>query len=138
MPFLRAIPPLLKERLSPELYPVLPWATAFKDGCSGFRHTCLQADASLPEKARDPLSSLVAEPLVNWPFCPDNAIFVGFSGSFARSLLSAILGHHHGSIVCLTLLEINNPNSPKILRAPRPPLCRTLRNRPDEHNLSGG
>jgi hypothetical protein len=48
-----------------------------------------------------------------------------FSGSFAQGLLSAISGHHHGGIVCLTLSEINNPSSPKILGAPWPPLCRT-------------
>jgi hypothetical protein len=71
-----------------------------------------------------------AEPLINWPFCPDNAILDWFSGSFARCLLSAISGHHHGGIVCLTQSEINNPRSPKILLAPRPPLCRTPRNRP--------
>jgi hypothetical protein len=53
-------------------------------------------------------------------------------GSFARCLLAAISGHHHGGIVCLILLEINNPNAPKILRAPRPPFCRTSRSRNPE------
>jgi hypothetical protein len=44
-----------------------------------------------------------AEPLINWPFCPDNAILDGFSGSFARYLLSAISWHYHSGIVRLTL-----------------------------------
>ena len=39
-----------------------------------------------------------AEPLINWLFCPDNAILDWFSGSFARCLLSAISGHHRAEL----------------------------------------
>src|SRR6266446_2550438 len=52
-----------------------------------------------------------AEPLINLPFCPDNAILVGFSGSFAPYPLSTIAGRHDGDLVCLTRREVNPPNS---------------------------
>src|SRR5713226_5974141 len=38
----------------------------------------------------DLLLSMEAEPLINVSFCPDNAILMGFSGSFAQYLLSTI------------------------------------------------
>ena len=47
--------------------------------------------------------------MINRPFCPDNTILVGFSGSFDRYPLSSISGHHHGGIGCLTRREIHDP-----------------------------
>src|SRR4030042_2039784 len=55
----------------------------------------------------DTYSFLVGEPLINLPFCPDNAILAGFSGSFARCPLSAILGYHYRSLICLTRQKVN-------------------------------
>src|SRR6266566_8030569 len=53
-----------------------------------------------------------AQPLIHVSFCPDKAILVGFSGSFAKCLLSAISACHDG--------DINMPNAtqsqpPKLL-----------------------
>ena len=36
--------------------------------------------------------------MIHVPFCPDNAILVRFSGSFAQGLLSAVLGRHDGAL----------------------------------------
>jgi hypothetical protein len=51
-----------------------------------------------------------AEPLIHRPFRPDKAIWAGFSGSFARCHLSAILRHHDGDLIRLTRRTVNNPN----------------------------
>jgi hypothetical protein len=51
---------------------------------------------------------LIAEPLINVTFCPDNAILAGFAGSFAPCPLSAVLGRHDdGGVICLTRRAVN-------------------------------
>jgi hypothetical protein len=67
--------------------------------------TCREA------KSDDHSFMSLAEPLIIWPFCPDNMILAWFSGSFARCLLSAIGGHYHERIIGLPRREIHNPNS---------------------------
>ena len=56
-----------------------------RSGMAGFpgSGTCLGGFAS---------RALGAQPLINVPFCPDNAIVAGFSGGFDRCLLSANCG----------------------------------------------
>ena len=56
-----------------------------------------------------PRSGLV-QPLINRPFCPDNMILDGFSGSFARCLLSALSGRHERRLlICLTATQKSTP-----------------------------
>src|SRR6266568_4115684 len=59
----------------------------------------------------DLLLSMEAEPLINRPFCPGNAILAGFSSSFAQCPLSALAGRHDdGDLICLARRAVNNPN----------------------------
>jgi hypothetical protein len=56
--------------------------------------------------------TLDASPLIHMPFCRDNALLAGFSGSFAQDLLSALAGRHDdGDVISLTRRAVNNPNS---------------------------
>src|SRR4030042_594678 len=81
-----------------------------------------------------PRSGLV-QPLINLPFCPDNTIIVGFSGSFARCPLSAISGHHYGSLICLTRQKVNSQNSS--IKSDRYSVCRTTPLTPSDLTWTG-
>ena len=52
------------------------------------------------------------KPLIHLPFCPDNAVLVGFSGSFAQCPLSAISGRHGGD---LNMPDATRSQQPKLL-----------------------
>src|SRR5262249_8926030 len=52
-----------------------------------------------------------AEPLINRPFCPDNMILMGFSGSFARCLLSTLSGYTSQNTLCFKQHQVNSLNS---------------------------
>jgi len=41
------------------------------------------------------------EQFIILPYCPDNVIIAGFSGSFARCLLSGILSYGNRRFICL-------------------------------------
>jgi len=66
--------------------------------------------ASLPSwSGFSPLG--VAEPLINVPFCPDNAILAGLYGSFAPYPFPPLAGSHDdGDVICLTRRAVNKPN----------------------------
>jgi len=53
----------------------------------------------------------VADAVIEAPFCPDNMLLAGFSGSFAQYPLPALAGRHDdGDVICLTRHAVNNPN----------------------------
>src|SRR4030042_5254381 len=83
----------------------------------------------------DTYSFLVGEPLINLPFCPNNAIMAGFSGSFARCPLSAISGCHYGSLICLTRQKVNSQNSS--IKSDRYSVCTTTPFTPDDPTWTG-
>jgi hypothetical protein len=51
-----------------------------------------------------------AEPLINRPFCPDNAILAGFLGSFADAAYQRSCGCHDGDPIPLTRRTVNTPS----------------------------
>ena len=51
------------------------------------------------------------KPLLIKPFCLDNMILAGLSGSFTPCLVSALAGHHDDrAVICLTPLAVNTLN----------------------------
>src|SRR4030065_798420 len=80
------------------------------------------------------LSSFV-QPLINLPFCPDNVIVGGFSGSFARCPLSAISGYYYGSLICLTQQKVSSQNSS--IKSDRYSVCTTTPFTPSDPTWTG-